>query len=336
MADNIQAAMAEPDLVAKFEATLNLLEPISTLKPPDNPDARYINQAVAELASAHATGKALTTGRLTTALIGILQLLHSSGTAALRSLKKPPSLLQAAATSGQVQECRDVTEQCKAALARTEAERTKLQQQLSELQQDKAQLTAQWREVVRGHKARAAQPATQTSTQLVRITRSFPSDLTPSKAIEAASAVLTGLGVHAGAVLQVSIEYPGGDRKSAPRALVVTVSAATFTYLFAPEQRQALQQLSDNGTRVCGHLTPIEHACRKALYSKYTAQHPAAEAGPAEGRPKLPSHRFADDYTTVTFHPRATREEQVVLRLSKEEVEAFRTKPGKGPARMQA
>lgn len=326
--------MPEPDPVAGIEATLKLLEPLVQLRPSENPDISFITTAVSKLVSAHPTGQAptaLSTKQLTAAFIGIFQLLHASYSAALKSIKKPSTLLQAAAASSQVQECKDVTEQCRAALARADAANSKLQKQLD----DSARLTARWADVVRGNKNRAAQPA---STQLIRITRSdFPSDLTSLTATKLASKVLTGLGLYAGAVLQALPEYPGGDRKRAAQAIVVTVSAATFTYVFAPEQRQALQSLTASGTRVCRHLSPIEHACRKALYSKYTTLHPAvAEAGPAEGRARLPPHRFSDDYTAVTFHPRAAKEDQVLLRLSKEEVEAFRTKPGKGPARTQA
>jgi hypothetical protein len=78
----------------------------------------------------------------------------------------------------------------------------------------------------------------------------------------------------------------------------------------------------------------VEHACRKALYAKYNERHGAPGDGPAEGRPRLPTHRFNETYTAVTFN--YNRDNQVVVRLSSEEVESITSKSGKPPPRTQA
>ncbi len=266
------------------------------------------------------------------------------------STPQPTALLQAAVDSAQLKEFKESLEACRAMKADHEASRaqanaahSQLQQQLSELAQEKEQREQEteqqltkWTEVVSKGAVRAAKVAARQTERDLRIVQAFPAELTAAKAGQTATAVLEGLSVPAGAILRVSPEYPGRDRKRAPQALVVTVTALAFDTVFAAEQRQKLKSLTASGTRVCRHLSGLEHACRKALYTRYSEQHTAAapEAGPAEGRHRLPPHRFNESYTVVTFNP--NRDNEVVLRLTKEEVESINSKSGKAPPRTQA
>ncbi len=153
-----------------------------------------------------------------------------------------------------------------------------------------------------------------------------------AQAQEAALAALRSLTGPDGAATRIRFEHPGRDNKQPPTAVVMTVSRVTYERVFAAEQRQALASLSRAGTRVCRHLSATEHACRRALYAKYNAAHPApagAQAPGAQERPKLPPHRFNSGYTTVTFNYKQPGEEK--FSLSDAEVEALKPKSGKAP-----
>jgi hypothetical protein len=241
---------------------------------------------------------------------------------------QPGALLERAAAAGQVKACEDAVLEVK---ARLEKRDLKVKEQLKDLKSAQQKLNAEWKEVVSRTAQRAAQQAARAEEGVpsvcVRVVRagilSTYTDLQGQTEVQAL--LLEHFKVPEGAVLKARLEYPGGDRKRPPQAIIAFLTPAAFACVMDKDKRQVLASLASKGTRVCRHLSGAEHACRKALYAKYKREFADLAAAKAAGSRR--SYRFSNKFTEVSIEGN----EGGKLCLTEEEVSKAITRTAKAP-----